>query len=153
MGTDTVSANTNLLISIERSKDGTGADTGDGVIFQYVAGASTQAGQHLHYYMPFTGNYRAPLAYPCSACPPSLAFGSLADGVNYGVIPFLPFGQGGPLNHGTNLMAYYSTDIAALSNISITVHALTITYKTLGALFGVTAINAWTGSCWAIRYE
>jgi hypothetical protein len=107
----TATQNNNILWSIERTKDGSGANTSAGVIFAGAYGAPNGILTGFQY-LPFSGTIRAMQANPTIAA--SIAgLGTLVDGANIGALPLLPMGQTGPTEPGLNLLMYFGTDIAA----------------------------------------
>lgn len=146
----TTTANCTIMWGIERSKDATGADTADGVIFNSMWGAAGTL--QAHQYLPFTGTKRTYTAWITTTSGPA-ALGSLVDGANTGLLPVIPMGQLGPQEQGLNFLLYYSTDLVANNNTSVTVKGSAKTYKPLGTPQAWGNASVITASCFAIRYE
>lgn len=141
---------TTLMWNIERSKDATGADTTDGIIVNMIGGA---VGANHQLYLPFARTARAELTNLCTIYNGG-ALGSLLSGSNTGFLPTFPIDASGPVNPGLNLLIYFNTDVAALSNVTINVRGTNRTYKTLGIPQGyILAIAGYTSSAYAMLFE
>lgn len=145
-------ANMIVLWGIERSKDGAGMDTGDGII---VMGATTgyNGGGVSTQYVPFIGTARPAQGALCVPIPYGSA--SLASGTDFGVVPILPFGATGAVNPGMNFVVYNTTDTAPLNRLPIDFLGTPHYYYTLGQPFGWTSgiVVEMLSSALAMRYE
>jgi len=143
-----VTPNVTLLFGIERSKDASGNDTGDGVFF---LGCSAGGGTFLTQYVPFVGATRAMQA---NITVPVPNITSLASGNVVGFAPILPFGQNGALSPSLNFLVYCNLDTAVSNMLPITIYGNSHTYYTIGLPFGWAAASGlWTSSALAIRFE
>jgi len=115
-----------ILVTLERTKDGSGADTGDGLLFMFICPGIGMA----HAYIPYTGLARGVLAMLPLAIFPTGAT-TMSDGVgNLLVHPVWYFGQYGAPTCGNNILAYYFTDLPALNTFSVSVRGSNKTYIT-----------------------
>lgn len=117
-----------FALSIERTKDASGADTSDGILIFMDSVASN--GSTLQIYR---------LARPTGNTPPnSIWYGVIAPsgttwalGANVGVSP-LRFFDGKLTNPCINAMCYLEADIPALSTVPVSIYGVTRTYFTIG---------------------
>lgn len=138
---------TQIIMNIERTKDSSGADTGDGLYFYY--NNTTNMNKMLYVVL---GSATQPTAetgfqYVLSTNNPSSFGGEIGIAIP---IPMKGYGQ--PPGYG--LVIVRSSDFGSLSSFSVTMYGTAITYQQMGAL---TVINA-TGSAdgtsrVAIRYD
>lgn len=136
-----------ILISIERSKDSTGADTSDGIMFTAFNGATAFTSTQ---YIPFARSarpYQTIYIVPVPGNP-----GSLANGAAVGLVPILPFDLQGIVNPGSNLLVYYGPDISIQNVIPVTIHGTSHNYLALGNCTPIVSAS-WPTSYFAMLYE
>ena len=127
-------SNTCFYLGIERSKDGTGADTGLGLIVQSLAG-TTSPQQHWHQYIPFSGTVVAAKQLALAMLDPAYVNTGLSDGSgNVYAVPIAPWSLQGARNYGIQLYGYYSTDLPSLNSLTMSVRGVNHTYFTMGLL-------------------
>ena len=134
-----------LFFSIERSKDASGSDTGDGIIIFGAAANGTVKTQ----YLPASGTISAIQSYP--ALPVYQGITTLANGSDVGMIPLFPQGQLGAVNPGNTIWFYYQPDLVALNPISATLKGSSHTILPLGVI--TTAYSNWASHSYAMLYE
>lgn len=124
----------NMFFGVERTKDGTGADTGEGLIWAYryePYGAS--AGQTPVWVCGVTIFSLGPgtdLSGP--ACMASNQ-GSAVDGVNTGLFAWNVSSKRGPENPPIGWVTYFFGDFTGGLTIPVSVYNASHTYRTLGA--------------------
>lgn len=134
-----------LFFSIERSKNASGEDTGDGVILFGAAANGTVKTQ----YLPASGAIRAVQSYP--AIPVFQGITSLANGGDVGMIPLFPQNLLGAVNPGNTVWFYYQPDLVALNPVVATLKGATHTVLPLGVI--TTAYSNWASHSYAMLYE
>ena len=117
-----------IIVAIERSKDGSGANTSDGIIFAYLTCTGNTGGGTQ--YAPFSGLSRGFIAGNPITCVPSIATGSDGSG-SIAVQPWYPYGQYGAMTPGISILFYYGTDLAVDNNYTISVYGSNHTYRAL----------------------
>lgn len=139
-----------VFFSFERSKDSSGNDTADGIIWHSTsAGGATWNAQ----YIPFTGTVRAAQSY--LNCPFPGPTTTLANGQLVGFSPVLPFGIDGAKCAGLNFLVYVTGDAARANTITLNVYGSPHTYYLVGTPQGWAAAASLiaAASSIAIRYE
>lgn len=142
--------NQTIVLGFERSKDASGNDTGDGLIYMSTtSGGANWTAQ----YIPFVGTARSAQGY--LTVPVPAGTGSLASGNTVGFTPVLPFTMTGATNPGLNFLIYTSTDTAALNDLPVTIYGAQHTYFQIGLPFGWfgAASAVWAASALSMRYE
>lgn len=144
-----------LGFSIERSKDSSGNDTGDGVqIFIFGSLATSQ-----QYYLALNGTYRSTINN-ISALYPTGATTLIHDSNVVPVLPLISHNQDGIKNPGTNLVLYAGGDIAPGTQFTVAVYGTVHTYWALGTSTGTsggpyttTLVPGSPATALAVRYE
>lgn len=142
--------NSCILFGFERSKDASGNDTGDGVMWVSTAASGSA---WVSQYVPFVGTARAAqvnLDVPVPGGTTSLAYGNVV-----GFVPILPFGVSGAVNPGLNFLLYQNTDTPFNDVLSVTFFGASHVYFKLGIPqgWGAAATLVWATSTIAMRYE
>lgn len=122
------SNNIGMILSVERTKDATGADDATGICMFSMGGSSATVFNAQDQIVPFTG------VVPAADASPAIASGTGTSGVfgtDVGVFPHFPvFGKALPPELG--LLSYKNADIAAISQISVTLYGTAHNYLALG---------------------
>lgn len=126
------------LFAIERSKDSTGTDTGDGLLLCYNSGGLLNTSRYLNYAGGAQPTAEA-LSYVLTARNPSETFAPGDIGVGI-LIPIRGIAQ----QPGMNIMIVNSSDVGAQGSFSMTLYGATRTYQHLDAL--LTPFKATAGS-------
>jgi hypothetical protein len=135
--------------SIERSKDSTGADDGDGIIMAYGGGTSA----HVSHYVPYSGTVptaETGLQYILSTVNPS------TYGADTGIGILIPM-KGVAQQPGINVGVILSSDFGAGASFSFTIYGGSHTYQRMD---GITTLRGnsggvlgGTGDRLILRYE
>jgi hypothetical protein len=138
-----------VWLSIERTKDATGADTGDGILLAYGGGTSA----HVSHYCAYTGvspTAETGLQYILSTVSPS------TFGADTGIAIMIPM-KGVAQQPGLNVGAIIAADFGAGATISFTIYGASHTYQRMD---GITTLKgnsggtlAGTGDRLILRYE
>lgn len=129
-----VQAGINTYIScctLERSKDVNGNDTSDGVILIHSNNNANGAVAGLRYLVLAGGtqpNVEGGLSYVISVSNPQQTFGAVT-----GIGVPIPF-KGAAVQPGMNMMVLNSSDVAAESQIPVTIYGVSHTYQHLNSL-------------------
>ena len=140
-----------ILFSIERSKDATGADTGDGfMILNGNAGSSTALTVALCRYLRPSGNTLAN-STAIGAFAPSGA--TWADsGALVGVCPLRYF-NGQPSNPGLAWLVYFNGDTAQGVSVTCSIYGTTHTFMPLGTTYLNTVAGANANTSFMMQWE
>lgn len=140
-----------VYFGIERTKDSSGNDTGDGVIatWQLAAGVTPASWRQQYYQLGVGGpgfENRLGMLMP--------SVGSGVSGGNTAVYPQWVGGRGPFMSYGLNLFSYFVDDITAMVTIALTVYGAGHTYLPLGTVLGgcITGATA-NKSSLLMRYE
>lgn len=152
------SATYEFVFTLERTKDSSGADTGDGLLMIWSDSVTGAGLLQASKYMILAGGTQptteAGLNYVLSVQNPTEAFapGDVALGVVICI-------RGTAQQPGTNMMISASGDVSTLGSFSITLYGATRTYQNLGTLMipqkvltGVTYTADANGRC-NMRYD
>jgi len=148
-------SNSAFYFGVERSKDGTGADTNVGLIINSMGG-TTSPQQFWTQYIPFSGTVVAAKQAFISGLDSYYIGGTLSDGLgNISMIGIAPWSLQGPRNYGLQLLGYYGPDMAAMQPITVSVRGGNHTYYTMGAQmnWATPFVSGVTSSCPAFLYE
>ena len=137
-------ATTEIFFSIERSKDASGNDTGDGIIVFGVGGAALYS-----QYVPASGSVRTAQTAP--TLPVCQGVTTLADGSDVGLIPLLPMSSGGTVNPGNCVWFYYRSDLTTMNPMVATLKGSSHTVLPLGVAY--TNYSNWANHSYAMLYE
>ena len=141
-----------IFVTLERTKDGSGVDTGDGVLFMYCCPGEAQG----HAYIPYTGLARGLVSGLPLAIFPSPST-TMSDGSgNTLVHPVWYFGEYGAPTCGNNVLAYYYLDLPVLNTLYVSVRGSNHTYITLSMYNqGSYGQGSWTSNsaCQMMLYE
>lgn len=144
----------NCHLSIERSKDANGANSGDGLLIS--AGISGQDNKMRMAFAAFTGS-QPPLETDGTAMLP--ISGSSSYGANVGTWPIPYFNFGAKVNPGLNQLIYRTADISSQIPVLVTTYdGVAHTYLPLGHVYhsttgqGIMAINRNSAGV-MVRYE
>jgi len=137
-----------LVLVIDRTRDGTGAATGDGVLL--AGGPMVTSGYCSQYVLPLWSTGAAiALSYPpCYVGSPTTA----TQGLDVSFFPWTPVT---PKLHPPILacFSYWNADISRNTDVTFTVSGTSHTYKTLGNWGNWASANQQNGASLAIRYE
>lgn len=145
-----VSSNEPLLLSIERTKDSTGADTAEGLLIATLG--STTWNQWVY---DFKIGAKSQIATTCGVLMPGAETTSGVNGANTAVYPLFHDDGCGFFNPGMNMMFYYNADFAAGTANTFTVYGASHTYMPLGntAVFLSGLARPGSAATIMIRYE
>jgi hypothetical protein len=142
--------NMGMFLSIERTKDGNGADTGTGFYITIISQNNVHFG-----YVPFTGTVAAFLtsATNCGIFHPTTGSGVKGSDVYFPSSIF--YDSGKPLAPGLNYLGYFNGDVTVDSSITVNQYSANHTFYSLGntAPFSGISRGAISNSCLLIRYE
>lgn len=123
-----LSNSTGMVLSVERTKDATGADDATGICMYSMAAAATTSFAAQDQVVPFTGTIPAQDGSPAVA---ASAGTSAVSGADVGVFPHFPV-LGKALPPELGLISYKNADIAALSQVGVTLYSVSHNYLALG---------------------
>jgi hypothetical protein len=132
-----------FMFSIERSKNGDGTDSGDGllVLIECCQGSGA-ASYQIFQYLRFINNTLPNSTYIGGFTPSGSTW---ADGSNFGVSP-ISFFNGMPSNPCLNWLMYLNGDTAAQVSVPVNIYGTTYTYMPFGSAFVAYALGSGAGT-------